>query len=91
MTAENEKMVVFTPTVLPDGNGGFTSCPELLTEYEAIRHLRMDTIKIKNPTATLRRYRDAGILRAVQISKKIFYKRTELERFIEKLMEQNPR
>ena len=91
MVPESENKVVLTPTVLPDGNGGFTPCPELLTEYEAIRYLRLDTIKIKNPTATLRRYRDAGMLRAVQISKKIFYKRTELERFIEKLMEQNPR
>lgn len=79
------------PAWLPDGKGGFTPCPELLTEDEAIRFLRLDTIKIKNPKATLRRYRKEGLLRAVQISKTVFYPRTELLRFIEKLMENNPR
>ena len=29
------------PAVLPDGNGGFTVCPELLTEEELIRFLRL--------------------------------------------------
>ena len=28
--------------VLPDGQGGFTPCPELLTEAEAIRFLRLE-------------------------------------------------
>ena len=32
-----------------------------------------------------------GLLRGVQISKKIFYKRTKLESLIERLMEKNPR
>jgi hypothetical protein len=32
------------PTVLPDGNGGFTSCPELLTEEELILFLRIPRI-----------------------------------------------
>ena len=30
--------------VLPDGNGGFTPCPELLTEEELIRLLRIPEI-----------------------------------------------
>jgi len=33
--------------------------PELLTEDEAIRYLRLDTIGIKNPDETLQRYRTA--------------------------------
>ena len=78
-------------TVLPDGNGDFTPCPELLTEEEAIRFLRLDTVNIKDRAATLKRYRKDGLLRGVQISKKIFYKRTELENLIERLMEKNPR
>jgi len=77
--------------ILPDGNGGFTPCPEVLTEEEAIRFLRLDTIDIKDPAATLRRYREAGVLRGVQISKKVFYPRRGLERFIEQQMEKNPR
>ncbi|HUU20273.1 MAG TPA: hypothetical protein VMW72_24200 [Sedimentisphaerales bacterium] len=82
---------LMTPVVLPDGNGGFTPCPELLTEDEAIRFLRLDTVNIKDRAATLKRYRKDGLLRGVQISKKIFYKRTELENLIERLMEKNPR
>ena len=77
--------------VLPDGNGGCKPCPEILTEQEAIMYLRLDTVDIKHPEATLRRYRDAGVLHGVQISKGIFFPRTELDRFIKTLMEQNPR
>lgn len=29
------------PAVLPDGSGGFTPCPELLTEEELVRYLRI--------------------------------------------------
>ena len=87
----NNNTALFTSAVLPDGNGGFTPCPELLTEEEAIRYLRLDTIKIKNPAATLRRYREAGLLRAVQISKSVFYEVTELRRLVTQLKETNPR
>lgn len=64
---------------MPDGK----PAPDLLTEPEAIVWLRLDTIAISNPSATLRRYRDGGTLRAVQISKKVLYPLTELRRFVE--------
>jgi len=32
------------PSVLPDGSGGITSCPELMTEDELIRFLRIPEI-----------------------------------------------
>ena len=35
---------LITPVVLPDGNGGFTPCPELLTEEELIVYLRISQI-----------------------------------------------
>ena len=63
----------------------------LLTEPEAIRYLRLDTVNIANPSATLRRYREMGILRATQVSKRLFYLRQELDRFLERLTESNPR
>jgi hypothetical protein len=66
-------------------------CPELLTEEEAIRYLRLDTIKIDDPKGTLRRYREQGVLRGTQVSKRIFYRRLELDRLLEKLTEENPR
>ena len=66
-------------------------CPELLTEGEAIRYLRLDTVNISDPSATLRRYREHRLLRGTQISKRIFYRRAELDRFIERVTEGNPR
>ena len=62
-------------------------CPELLTEEETIRYLRLDTINISNPSVTLRRYRERGLLRGTQISKRVFYRRAELDRFIERVTE----
>jgi hypothetical protein len=80
-----------TPVVLPDGNGGFTPCPELLTEDEAIRFLRLDGINAEDPANTLRYYRKKGFLRATQVGKCIRYRRIELEKLLERLTEANPR
>ena len=66
-------------------------CPLLLTESEAIRYLRLDTIEITNPSETLRRYRATGLLRGTQVSKRIFFLRTELDRFLERITEENLR
>ncbi len=71
-------------TVLPDGNGGFTPCPELLTEQEAIRFLRLDTTDHKAED-TLRYYRAKQKLKATKIGKGLFYSRKELDKFIEKM------
>ena len=66
-------------------------CPELLTEEEATRYLRLDTIDIKNPRETLARYRKTGMLRATQISKALFYRRIELDAFLERQTDSNRR
>jgi len=68
-------------SVLPDGNGGFRPCPELLTEQEAILYLRIEADK--NPRRTLKYYREKGLLRATNVGRHLFYRRTELERFLE--------
>jgi hypothetical protein len=48
-------------TVLPDGNGGFVPCPELMTEDEVIRFLRIPEISksenYHNVVANLKRMR----------------------------------
>ena len=68
------------------------STPELLTEDEAIRYLRLDTIKgLKNPRETLARYRVRGLLKGTQVSKSVFYRRIELDRFLDRLTLENPR
>jgi len=64
---------------------------DLLTEAEAIRYLRLDTVKIGDPAGSLRRYRDLGHLRGTQVSKRVFYRRGELDAFLAKLTDHNPR
>lgn len=66
-------------------------CPELLTEEEASRYLRLDECGIKNPDESLERYRARGLLRGTQVSKRVFYRRLELERLLERLTADNPR
>jgi hypothetical protein len=63
----------------------------LLTEEEAIAYLRLDTIQIDDPAATLRRYRERGLLRGTQVSKRVFYLREELDQFLKRLTNENPR
>ncbi|MBC8469718.1 MAG: hypothetical protein ISS77_02580 [Phycisphaerae bacterium] len=59
---ENNGYLLKTPTVLPDGQGGFTPCPPLLTEKELIHLLRIPEIsKAKdhhNVIAHLKRVHD---------------------------------
>jgi len=80
---------LFAPAVLPGDPP--QPCPDVLTEEEAIRYLRLDTVEIKDPGATLRRYRDSGLLRATQLSKRLFYRRVELECFLKRQTDENPR
>ena len=63
-------------------------CPELLTEEEAVRFLRLDGEKgPSDPYQTLWRYRREGLLRAVKIGRQLRYPREELMRFIRRLTE----
>lgn len=66
-------------------------CPELLTEDEAVRYLRLDLVDIENPHETLRRYRKQGLVRGTQVGKCIRYRRAELEHFLSRVTESNPR
>lgn len=70
------------PVVLPDGNGGFTPCPELLTEDEAVRYLRLDIDDSSNPEQTLKYYRDKGELVAIRVGRKNRYRRQDLVNFL---------
>lgn len=62
------------PVILPDGNGSFTPCPELMTKEELIRFLRIPEISnSKNyhyVIENLKRLRD---LPRVHISGKTLY------------------
>lgn len=65
--------------------------PELMTEQEAVRYLRLDTTAIDDPGRTLRYYREKGLLRATQVGRQLCYRRVELDRFLERQTERNPR
>ncbi len=60
-------------------------CPELLTEEEAIRYLRLDVGGSAKPSLTLRYYREKGLLRGTRVGRKLRYRRTELDRLLENL------
>ena len=66
-------------------------CPEVMTEEEAIKYLRLDLIGVKDPSDTLAYYRKKGLLRGTQIGKCVRYRRVELERFLDQLTLINPR
>ena len=87
MVASNENIMFATPAALSDGNGGYTPCPEVLTEDEAIRYLRLDVDGPKNPRGTLKYYRDQGVLRAIHIGRNLRYPRKELDLMVEKLLQ----
>lgn len=83
MKPTNDKNIMFAvPAVLPDGNGGFMPCPELLTEVEAIRYLRLDVDGASDPERTLKYYRDKGQLVAIKVGKWNRYRRQDLDNFL---------
>ena len=68
--------------VLPDGSGGYAPCPELLTDDEAVRYLRLDEDGSSDPKRTLKYYRDTARLIAIKVGKKNRYRRRDLENFL---------
>jgi len=57
-----------TPTIYQSDG---TPAPFLMTEQELIHFLRLDHVNIQHPADTIRRYRDAGRLKGIQISSSI--------------------
>ncbi len=60
--AEVNNQTTALSAVLPDGNGGFVPCPDLMTEEEVIRFLRIPEISNskdhRNVIANLKRMHD---------------------------------
>ena len=84
---DQSKTIYITPSFFPDGQ----PVPDLLTEKEAIRFLRLDQDGPANPSNTLKYYRDQGLLRATQIGKRLRYQRTELLAFLDKMTDKTNR
>ena len=82
----------FAPSAVPpDGDGGFTPCPALLTENEAIRYLRLDVDSSTDAHKTLKYYRDKGLLIAIRVGKKNRYRRADLADFLAQKSEDKKR
>lgn len=82
MINEQIKAGITVSAVLPNSEGGHEPCPHLLTEAQAIRYLRIDTLKVKNPAKTLERYRALGHLKATRIGNVNFYTIESLDEFL---------
>ena len=72
-------------SVFPGNQGQL--CPDLLTEQETIRFLRLDVNGPRDPQKTLRYYREKGLLRATRVGKRLRYQRKELLNFLDRLTE----
>jgi len=81
MTSEKD-LHYAVAAILPNTDGGCEPCPHLLTEAQAIRYLRLDTLKVKNPAKTLEYYRAQGHLKATRIGNVNFYTRVSLDEFL---------
>jgi hypothetical protein len=83
---------VMVPAVLPDGDGGFTPCPELLTEDELIRYLRIREVSNggdpHNVVENLKRMHD---LTCIHVCKKPLYPVEAVRRWIEEKVRQEQR
>lgn len=84
MENHNGHFALAIPAVLPNGDGSFKPCPEVLTEAEAIQFLRIDKQR-SDPKKTLRYYREKKKLKATKIGKNLLYSRKKLDEFIEEM------
>ena len=77
--------LLITTAVLPGGNGGFTPCPELMTEDEIFQFLRIPEIShskdYHNVIEHLKRYRS---LPRIHICNKALYPKKAILDWLEK-------
>jgi hypothetical protein len=75
---------LMTPVVLPDGNGGFMPCPELMTEEELIVFLRIPEISgSNNHHNTIEHLKRIRNLPRIHICNKTLYPRQAIQKWIE--------
>ena len=64
--------------------------PELLTPTEAAQYLRLDETGLHTPDSAIRTldyWRAKGPLRATKYARRVWYRRSELDRFLERKTE----
>jgi len=64
----------FLPAIISDGNGSFTLCPELMTEAELIRFLRIPEIsRSKDPHNVIEQLKRFRALPRIRVCNKCLY------------------
>ena len=82
---EKTKDIFVTGIILPDSNGGFTPCPELMTESEVIKFLRISKISnSKNYHNVIEHLKKFRGLPRVHICRKALYPKKAVLEWIEK-------
>ena len=81
---KNNNLVFATSAVIPDGHGGFTPCPELMTEQELIQFLRIPEVSKaadhRNVIANLKRMHD---LPCIHLCKQPLYPLNAVRKWVE--------
>ena len=79
----DQKYSFTVASVIPDGNGGFMPCPELLTEEELIRLLRVPEIsKAKDHHSVIANLKRMHDLPRVYLCGKTLYPTREIMKWI---------
>ena len=78
--SEDNGNLTFFP-LMPDGK----PAPAVMLEQDLIRFLRLNELGIKNPTNTLRYYRERGKLRATKIGNRNCYTVQAVMKFLEEM------
>ena len=80
---DNNNLLFSSSSVIPDGNGGVMPCPELMTEQELIRFLRIPDVSTAsnhhNVVANLKRMHD---LPRIHLCGKTLYPTREIMKWI---------
>jgi len=76
----NGEHIGFVP-LMPDG----TPAPAVMLEADLIRFLRLEELGVKNPSATLRYYRETHRLRATRIGNRNCYTVQAALEFLEEM------
>lgn len=63
--------------------------PDLLTEEEAIKFLRLDDGGTKHPATTLEYYRSEGLLKGTRVGRRLRYLKSELLNFLDTQTQKN--
>ena len=91
-TTDTNNLMFSAPIVLPDGDGGFTPCPELMTEAEIILYLRIPEISnSKNHHNVIENLKRMHDLPCIHICKKTLYPLNAVRKWIEEKLSKERR